>query len=317
MSKIYNLQQFQEIADVHFHYEMPEKVFNDINSVCEKMKIPLLTSRIFEKQLKTTVVSSQPTTIATTNIKKKKGNKHMEVSDEEWNQLWSYKTTKMEKKEGIEDEIDQIRSILNKMSEKTFFDSREKIIQKLELLATTYTSEELLRISINIYEFMSTTRLNTSMFAGLFAELVYRFPWLNNFFMEKFTNIMEMYTSIQYVDADKDYDAFCEMNKINDKRKAVTKFYHQLAVCGLFKQEETNTMLVHLLEMVKNMIDQPNKKNEVDELTENIALLFDKNLLKKKHPAIRIVEELANMKAKDHPSLSNKAIFKYLDLIEM
>ena len=83
--------------------------------------------------------------------------------------------------------------------------------------------------------------------------------------------------------------------------------------------------------MVVNLIVQAEKKNEVDELTENVAILFNKELIDEvvddaddeeeyyvgELSIIEVVNKLAKSKAKDYPSLSNKAIFKYMDLVEM
>ena len=77
-----------------------------------------------------------------------------------------------------------------------------------------------------------------------------------------------------------------------------------------------------------NMINIPDKKNDVDELTEIIAILFNKDIIEVidnsqeefyvlGKPIIEVINNLAEQKAKDYPSLSNKAIFKYMDLIEM
>jgi hypothetical protein len=316
----YTLAQFNDIYESDFHYEMPEKIFNDINKLCSKMNVPLITSRTYVKPVKQQVLPKpiQQNSSTSYDNKKRKGNKHMEVSGEEWDKLWSYKPTKIDKKEGLDDEIDQIRSLINKMSEKTFFDSREKMIAKLESLSGC-TSDELNRIGTTIYELMSTNKLNSALFAGLFAELVNMFSWLNSIFMEKHSNIMDNYLNIGYIDADKDYDGFCEMNKKNEKRKSITKFYHNLGICGLFKHDENIIMLNNLLEMVNSMISTPDKKNEVDELTENVALLFDKKILEKKnrHDLIDMIHNLSTLKSKDYPSLSNKAIFKFMDMNEM
>ena len=80
------------------------------------------------------------------------------------------------------------------------------------------------------------------------------------------------------------------------------------------------------------MINQTDKKNEVDEITENIAILFKKNIIEDVSEGEDYNEEdfeidgesitdtitiLAKSKAKDYKSLSNKSIFKYMDLIEM
>ena len=73
------------------------------------------------------------------------------------------------------------------------------------------------------------------------------------------------------------------------------------------------------------------KKNEVDELTEIVGILFNKEMIEEvedksndleeyyvlDQSIINTVSSLAQKKVKEHPSLSNKAIFKYMDLIEM
>lgn len=72
-------------------------------------------------------------------------------------------------------------------------------------------------------------------------------------------------------------------------------------------------------------INQDNKKNEVDELTENIAILYKKELFngEVEYELIddmsisEIIEKLAHSKSKNYLSLSNKSIFKFMDLIEM
>jgi hypothetical protein len=68
------------------------------------------------------------------------------------------------------------------------------------------------------------------------------------------------------------------------------------------------------------------KKNEVDELTENIVLLFKRELFTEKDcekevvsgmNISQLIEFLANCKVKDFKSLTNKSIFKFMDMIDM
>ena len=74
-------------------------------------------------------------------------------------------------------------------------------------------------------------------------------------------------------------------------------------------------LLAQLLSQVKEFIVLENKKNEVDELTENIALLFKAELVEVED--MTFIQSLAKSKTKTYPSLSNKSIFKYMDLCEM
>jgi hypothetical protein len=142
---------------------------------------------------------------------------------------------------------------------------------------------------------------------------------------------MEQYNNIQYIESDANYDGFCEMNKVNEKRKAVTTFLVNLAVNNFITYSEIVKILKDLLTIIVKMIKQPDKKNEVDELTENVAILFNKGLIDTvvddtddeeeyyvgEQSIIDTVNGLAKLKAKDYPSLSNKAIFRYMDLVEM
>ena len=75
------------------------------------------------------------------------------------------------------------------------------------------------------------------------------------------------------------------------------------------------------------LIKENNKKNEVDEITENIAILYNKSIFENCSKDIEqkidgelfidIVHRLSLCKVKTFPSLSNKSIFKYMDMIDM
>jgi hypothetical protein len=79
-------------------------------------------------------------------------------------------------------------------------------------------------------------------------------------------------------------------------------------------------------------INLPDKKFEVDEIAENIAILFNKEIIKtveedvgydkklyiiNKLTIVELITVFAKSKAKDYRSLSNKSIFKCMDLVEM
>ena len=183
-----------------------------------------------------------------------------------------------------------------------------------------------------IYEISSTNKFYSKIFADLFAELMTKYDWLKKIFDNGYNNIMEQYKNIKYVDPDVDYDKFCDMNKINEKRKAITTFFVNLSLNGYIPSNGIVNILKKLLELVMNLVELNDKKNEVDELTENIAILFNKDimelLIKSQNyietdylindiSIIETITKLAKSKSKDYVSLSNKAIFKYMDLIEM
>ena len=326
----YNLKQITDISYSGFHFKIPEDTHNIINYLCVQVGSSCINSNVFSKL-------ESPVTIAvgknTNELKKKRGNKGMEVSSEKWENTKPFQTTKIEQKTGIDGEINEIRLYLNKLTDKTFLDIREKIIEKIN--AISFNAENSEKMGTMLYEFCSTNKFYSRIFADIFAELASMYDWLKDIFDKNYDNIMEQYNNIKYVDSNKDYDGFCEMNKQNEKRRAITAFYVNLAINGFIKKKGVIKILTNILTSIMNMINIIDKKNEVDELTEIIGILFNKELLDDsyedvnskgdepeefyvlKNSIIGTISSLAKKKVKDYPSLSNKAIFKYMDLIEM
>ena len=56
----------------------------------------------------------------------------METSNDEWESILTFQATKIEQKSGIDADIDQIRLLMNKLTDKTFLDIKDKINEKHE-----------------------------------------------------------------------------------------------------------------------------------------------------------------------------------------
>jgi hypothetical protein len=258
----------------------------------------------------------------------------MEISNDEWETLRSFQATKIEQKTGIEYEIDQIRSNLNKLTDKTYLEIREKIVNIITKIINTpdFNDEIVNKISINIYDISASNKFYSKIYADLYSELLRNFDWLRTLFDSKISTYMDNFNSIEYFDPDKNYDKFCEMNKLNEIRRAHTQFIVNLALNGCLPKLTAMRFLKEQLTLVVDMINQNDKKNEVDELTENIAILYDKDIIDdiddeedyevdefliNGKTINETIVMLAKAKSKDYKSLSNKATFKYMDLIEI
>lgn len=330
----YTLKEMTDISRSGFSYEISEESATIINYLCSEVGSQGLLSNVFQKSdIGRGIDNSNSQNSIFKNNKKRRGNKGMEINSEDWETIRTFQTTKIEQKIGVDNDIDQIRLLLNKLTDRTFLDMREKIIEKIDTLEKENSLEEdYKKVGNMIYETASTNKFYSKIFADLFAELLSRYVWLKEIFDDKYNNIMEQYKNILYIDPDEDYDKFCDMNKVNEKRKSVTSFFVNLTLNGLIEKKYIVKILKDLLEIVMNLIVEQNRKNEVDELTENIAILFNKDILDavvnledynqsemliNNKTIIETITALAKCKAKDYVSLSNKAIFKYMDLIEM
>jgi hypothetical protein len=83
----------------------------------------------------------------------------------------------------------------------------------------------------------------------------------------------------------------------------------------------------NLMALIYEFISTENKKNEVDELSENVAILFNKELYQDDgaecydeidgFTITEVIEKIAKSKVKDYKSLTNKTLFKFMDMIDM
>jgi hypothetical protein len=327
----YTLKDFTNVIFDGFDYALPEETIALISELSLEVGSPsYIKTPVFQKRdnpLKASAVSV-PSGFQVNSNKKRRGNKNMEVlNDDDWETLRTFQTTKIEQKVGLDAQIDLIRSHLNKMSDKSYIDMRNKIVDLLDqLICDGISREDMIRVSSSLFEIASTNRFFSKLYADLYSELINKYDIMKEIFTNCFDSFMELFNNIEYVDADKDYDKFCKVNKDNERRKALSSFFVNLMKNEIITSHELKSLLCNLMQQVVDFIKEENKKNIVDELTENIALLYNKSLFLDEGeeayfiegaPILDSITKLANSKVKMYPSLSNKSIFKFMDMIEM
>jgi len=318
----YSLKDFTNINFEGFDFALPENTIALISELALEVGSP--------SYIKTPVFQKRDSSLKNGNgsvNKKKRGNKVMEVlNDEDWETLRTFQTTKLEQKVGLDAQVDLIRSYLNKISEKSYSEMKVKINEILDqILSENVSNEDMLRVSTIIFEIASTNRFFSKLYADLYSELINKYEVMKEIFIKCFYSFMDLFNNIEYVDADKDYNGFCKNNKDNERRKALSSFFVNLMKNGVICEKDLKGLFCKLLRQLVSFIDEENKKNIVDELTENIALLYDKNLFNGSEEEYKIngasvletITMLANSKVKTRQSLSNKSIFKFMDMIDM
>lgn len=327
----YTLKDFTNITFDGFNYSLPEDTITLISELSLEVGSPsYIKTPVFQKRENPLKAVSSTSILGGALGKKRKGNRNIEVlNDADWEALRTFQTTTIEQKVGLEAQIDLLRSNLNKISEKSYIDIRNKIIDLLDdLIAEEITSDEMMRVSKIIFEIASTNRFFSKLYADLYSDLINKYDVMKEIFTNCFDSFIELFNNIESGDADKDYDLFCKINKDNEKRKALSTFFVNLMKNEIITSMEIKDLLCNLLTQLVTFIEEENKKNIVDELTENIALLYSKTLFHENDDSenkytigdasvLEVVTRLANSKVKMYPSLSNKSIFKFMDMIEM
>jgi hypothetical protein len=318
----YSLNDFNNILFDDFQYKLSNEVYDIIKNLTTKLGISTEKEREKEKKQDYPKPRNKRNSAYTNETK----------VDETWTQLRSFKSTLVEKKtEGVEKIMNDIRSCLNKISTKNYESKKDEIIEYINTLFLNPVEEsaeshmsrnkEIEKIANNIFEIASTNKFFSELYAQLYKSLIERFEIFKdilNLFIENFTDTMY---KIDYVSPNEDYDKFCEYNKLNDMRKATSVF-----IVNLVKNEAVDPMFllkicIKTISIVTEYIDQPNRVNEVEEITENIFLLVSQSHSHLKsmvewNDVIENISVLSQMKAKDKASLSSRSIFKYMDIMD-
>jgi hypothetical protein len=324
----YSLEQFENIIFNGFDYQIPDKTMEIISNLAMQVGSPNYDrTPIFKKRENPMKVEPTTGAVQKDGGKKRRGKATEIVNDDDWDSVRTFQTTKIEANTGIEGDFDSIRLFINKMTDKNYIDMRNKIIEVIDKMITEISDSDLTKIGTNIFEVASSNRYYSKIYADLYTDLSQQYEFIREKYQENLKQFIGLFTNIEYVDPNENYDRFCEINKINEKRKSLATFYINLMNNGIIPKTEIMQITRNLLADVYKFISLENKKNEVEELTETVALLYKKELYEDDdgdeyeqidgYTVSEIIEKIATSKVKDYKSLTNKALFKFMDLIDM
>ena len=274
-----------------------------------------------------------------------------QIPNNEWDTILSFQKTELKKKEGIELGIDNIRSYLNKLTDKTYATMLSNILKEISDLfaaSTDDTSDEhntvavMDRVALSIFNTASSNAFYSEIYARLFRDLMAQettsgpYAVFRDLFERNLASFMSLFETIEYCDPKKNYDKFCDINKANEKRKAMSLFIVNLMKNGIVEKTQVVALMRQIQELMYSNMRQEGKTNEVDELAENLYIMVKHSHMmfsehacsggggRLPHPEIaesfksRVeqITEISKMKLKTKPSITNKTIFKHLDMLD-
>jgi len=272
--------------------------------------------------------------------------RNQQIPNSEWDTILSFQKTELKKKEGIELSIDNIRSYLNKLTDKTYDSMLANILKEITGLfdaCSHDTSDEhntqtvMNRIALSIFTTASSNAFYSEIYARLFQDLMAKekepdhaeYTVFRNVFEENLASFMSLFDTIEYCDPKKNYDKFCDINKANEKRKAMSLFIVNLMKMGIVEKSQVLALMKQIQDLMYSNIRQEGKTNEVDELAENLFIMVkhahavlkdpssnDPETIELFHTRVEQITEISKMKIKSKPSITNKTIFKHLDMLD-
>lgn len=308
--KIYTVDNFNDVLFNGYSYVLPDNITNTIDNLIKEVDAFAPPTMSEEKQ-------RRPSQGVGFN---KKSKVRKNDSFEDWNTQRSFKPTIIEKKEGAEKIITDVRVCLNKISAKNYDSQKEQIVNLIHLLIEE-GDENFPKIGNSIFESASNNKFNSSVYSYLYKDILALFPNIKETFDIFFNEYIENIKEIHYVDSNVDYDKYCEYNKKNDKRKAISTFLSNLVINSVLEKEKASEIIFYLQKTIIEYMETENKTNEIEEITENMYLFITilNHLYKQDEEWQTIVEPVkrfSKLKVKEKKSLSSRAIFKYMDILE-
>jgi hypothetical protein len=331
----YNLENYKNIIFSGYEYKLPDNIITLINNLSNELGITFKdTTKTENNQTEYKSEHARKYSNKRSNFGINKRPKPA-LDEEQWEKMKAFKSTLIEKKEGIEKLINDIRVCLNKISNKNYESQRDVIMQYITEIMDKKKSEiediidiqensidmEISKITKAIFEIASSNKFYSELYAVLYKDLINSFNCFQDNIEPFINEYMENIQKIHYVDPKVDYDKYCDFNKENDKRKAMSAFIVNLSKNEIINKKIVIDTIIHLEGLVFNYSDMDEKTNEIEEITENLFILITKSFSEMKDQenwgtVVDNIKKMAQMKTKEYKSLSSRALFKFMDILD-
>ena len=307
----YELTDFHRILQENDIPDLPESTIEIINLLASQVGAP---EYIKTPQFKKSTTNNF-------NVRRKK--KISDIQDDDWDSIRQFHTTEFKKREGLEINLFQTRKSLNMLTNKNYDKIKESVFEQVTLVNDTKTPNDLLKLAEEIFKISSNNTLYSHIYATIFQELINNFPVFKTILDNKVILLSSQFKNINYCNPDIDYDKFCENNKNNEQVRAQCAFYCNLMKLDIISQEFIYNIIIELFTLMNEFIALNTKKNELDELSEIMYILVCHSYKSIKNnnnlnynTILDNIEKIKNMNIKDNPGISNKYIFKHMDILD-
>lgn len=307
MTSYYTISDFSKMAYSGVKYDLPDSILKILKALSDSLL---------------------PTDASDTKKPIVKTNKQFHPKAEDWSAVRSYKTTKIpEVKEGTEKSIKDIRIALNKFSNKNAETQHDIIVGLIKqvISESKEVEEDTKKVCTLIFDIVSTNEFYSSLYAKLYKDLIGIFPEFSDKMIDILDKYKESFNNIKVVDPNVDYDGFCDNVKSNDLRRAMTTFIMNLVKNLAISDSDVLNIILYLEELVIKYAEDADKSPVVEEITENIFIFITQGNTRlnkavmwkdKIIPNIRAISKLRKTDPVKYPSMTTRATFKFMDIID-
>ena len=249
------------------------------------------------------------------NVTEKRNDRKMRksVSDENWEMLRNFKATKIGNNEETEKPSNDLRNILNKLSKGNL----DENIEKIKDILTMQSNEELKKSVQLILQISCSNNFYSELYSKMMKEIIEITSIAKDELFYLIQNYINNLKNIEYVDPNENYDEFCKYNKQNDLQKSKLLFFMNLYKQSIIQINEINSIEKAIFDTIDKNIIIENKKNEVEELIENLFVYYSNasNSINKEECMLKIKNIYSDKERA--LSLSSRGKFRCMDIIDI
>jgi hypothetical protein len=285
-----------------FNYVLPEMVQKIINRLAEKV--------------------GSPDYVKTPVFKKHKPLEMQADDGNDWASIRSFNKTVVIEEKRSENEvvISEIKKQLNKLTN----DNYDVVCDKIFEILYNHDVNDKCMEEINeiIFGISSGNAFFANVYARFMKDMIDKYESMRQVFNKQLNDVMCKFNTVRCGNPNENYDEFCQINKENDARRALVGFFVQLCIIDIVPADKIVDIFYELYKIVDKERTTKASMNKIEEVVATIFNLVSGSLsfLKdhSKYPDIvEKVTAISNIDKKSNSGLSNKAIFKMLDLVDI
>lgn len=298
----YSMDTINDFIFNGFDYALPDIVKNIINRLAEKV--------------------GSPDYIKTPIFKKRKDFGQQQDDGNDWASIRSFNKTVVVDEERNENDvvISEMKKQLNKLTNDNYDVIRDKIF---EILYNHDVNNKCMgEINEVIFSISSSNAFFANVYARFMKDMIEKYESMREVFESHLNGVMSRFDVVRCGNPDENYDEFCKINKENDERRALVGFFVQLCIIGMVQADKIVDIFYKLYDVVEKERTTKTSMSKIEEVITTIfglvsgSMSFIKNH-EKYSDIVEKVNAIANINKKSNPGLSNKAIFKMLDLVDI
>jgi hypothetical protein len=321
---VYNLRDFENIGSTG----LPDYVSASLNALFASVGYNQQTVNTYINQFSVATPSSSSSSSSSNRIVQKAREvqpttrvfKKAKAKEDEWKRP-AFKATVFAELDNTQVLINEIRTELNKINANNyegkipvFFEKIAQILELVDFGDDVQLTDKMSAIFNTFFTVCISNKMFAKIYATVLVEIHNKFDF-GDLIKESIAQYLQSMQNIVDVDSNVDYDGFCELTTRDNNRKNITNLFCEIAKTDkmeLIRPAAIHAMVGDLVRHVVAAVDRADKLKEVEEITENLVIIFSHFDEEFKAGFKSQFESLISIKK---PGMSSRTKFKYMDLI--